>query len=256
MGAKTVKAELTDPSTLSAIPEDIDYVVNAAVVKSGDWGYDLATNAEAVGHLIARCRNAKAFVHISTTGVYEYTGHEPRQEDSAPLADNHRVFLPTYSISKIAGEQVCRFAAHHFGVPTTIARLSVPYGDNGGWPYMHLMQMKAGQPIMIHPERPNYYNPLHIDDYMEKLPRLLAVASKDVTLVNFGGSQRVAIEEWCDYLGQLTGLRPLFHEDPRAFGSLCIDTTRMHQLIGETKVDWRDGLRSMVRALAPDLLAA
>ena len=55
-------------------------------------------------------------VHISSTAVYEYNGHEPRKE-SDPLGDNHRAMFPTYSISKIAAETVCRFVAHqHFGV--------------------------------------------------------------------------------------------------------------------------------------------
>jgi len=75
-----------------------------------------------------------------------------------------------------------------------------------------------------------------------------------VTTVNFGGSQRVSIEEWCAYIVELTGFEPVFQDNPRAFGSLSIDTTRMHELIGETRVDWRDGIRSQIMKLAPDLL--
>ena len=160
----------------------------------------------------------------------------------------------TYSISKIAGERVCIFAARQFRIPTTIARLCVPYGNNGGWPYFHLMMMKNGAPIEVHPERPNYYNLIHTDDYIEKIPRLLAAASPDVTLTNFAGSPRVSIEEWCGYLSELTGLEPRFVDNPRAFGSLCTDLTRMNALVGETKVDWRDGIRGMVESLAPELL--
>ena len=72
--------------------------------------------------------------------------------------------------------------------------------------------------------------------------------------MNFGGSTRVSIEEWCEYLGELTGLEARFRDNPDAFGSLCIDTTRMHELIGETRVDWREGIRSQVEHLAPELL--
>ena len=51
------------------------------------------------------------------------------------------------------------------------------------------------------------------------------------------------------------GLKFLVNRDnPDAFGSLCIDTVRMHELIGETRVDWREGLRSQVEHLAPELL--
>ncbi len=253
LGARTIKADLADAASLEAVSDDFDYVLNFAVVKSGDFDYDLAANAEGVGNLMLRCRSARAFLHFSSTAVYEYAGHAPRKEND-PLGDNHRVMFPTYSIAKIAAETVCRFTAHQFGIPTTIARLSVPYGDNGGWPYYHLLMMKGGVPIDVHPERPNVYNLLHVDDYIEKIPRLLAVATPEVTTTNFGGSEAASIEEWCAWLQELTGLEPVFKDNPKAFGSLQIDATRMHELIGETRVNWRDGVRRMVQNLAPELL--
>ncbi len=253
MGATVLQADLADADSLAQVPEDFDYVLNFAVVKSGDFEYDLAANAEGVGNLMTRCRKAKAFLHFSSTAVYEYVGQEPRAEN-APLGDNHRVMFPTYSISKIAAETVCRFVAHQQKIPTTIARLSVPYGDNGGWMYFHMLMMQQGIPIDLHPEKPNYYNPLHVDDYIAKIPYLLGAATTDVTTTNFGGSQKVSIEEWCAYIGELTGFEPKFQDNPKAFGSLCIDTQKMHSLIGETKVDWRDGIRRQLQNLAPELL--
>ena len=235
------------------MPRDVDYVINFAVSKSGLFEQDLAANAEGVGRLMLHCGDTKAFLHFSSTAVYQYSGHEPLRE-SAMLGDNHRAMFPTYSISKIAGESVCRFTAAQFGIPTTIARLSVPYGDNGGWPFYHLLMMKEGIPIDIHPEKPNFYNLLHVDDYIEKIPRLLAAANTDATVVNFGGSERTSIEDWCAWLTELTGFEPVFNETPTAFGSLCIDPTWMHELVGPTRVDWKDGIQRMVRNLAPELL--
>ena len=252
-GVKVIRADLADKGSLAACPDDFDYVLNLAVVKSGNFDYDLAANAEGVGNLMARCRSAKAFVHFSSTAVYEYAGPVPRKETD-PLGDNHRAMFPTYSIAKIAAETVCRFAAHQFKIPTTIARLSVPYGNNGGWPYFHLLMMKENMAIDLHPDAPNNYNLLHSDDYVAKIPYLLAAATPEVTTTNFGGSQAVSIEEWCDYLAELTGFTPRFQNNPKAFGSLSIDTGTMHALIGETRVDWRQGIREMVRNMAPDLL--
>ncbi|MFM7273570.1 MAG: NAD-dependent epimerase/dehydratase family protein [Gammaproteobacteria bacterium] len=254
LGAKTIATDLGTGS-LDAVPQDLDYVLNLAVVKSGEWDYDLRANAEGVGRLMLRTRGVKAFLHFSSTAVYEYAGHEPRREDS-PLGDNHRSMFPTYSIAKIAAETVCRFTAHAFGIPTTIARLSVPYGNNGGWPYYHLMMMQHGEPIELHPERPNVYNPLHERDCLAKIPALLAAATPEVTTVNFGGSQAVSIEEWCAYLSELSGFEPVFKENPKGFGSLQIDTTKLHAIAGPTEVDWKDGIREMVATLAPQLLKA
>lgn len=253
LGAKVIQADLADPDAIAAIPADFDYVLNFAVVKTGDFDYDLAANAEGVGYLMYHCRNARAFLHFSSTAVYEYNGQEARKEND-PLGDNHRAMFPTYSIAKIAAESVCRCIARLHKLPTTIARLSVPYGDNGGWMYYHMLMMQAGIPIDIHPEGPNYYNLLHTDDYIEKIPYLLAAATPAVTTTNFGGSQKTSIEEWCAYITELTGFEAVFNETETAFGSLHIDTTRMHELIGETRVDWRDGIRRQLQALAPEVI--
>jgi nucleoside-diphosphate-sugar epimerase len=252
MGVKTLQADLADDD-LGHLPTDFDYVINFAVVKSGQFDYDLRANAEGVGRLMMQCKNVKAFLHFSSTGVYQYQGQEPLTEQS-PLGDNHRMLFPTYSISKIAAETVVRFVARQFAIPAVIARLNVPYGDTGGWPFWHLLMMKEGIPIDVHPERPNYYNPIHADDYIEKIPRLLAAASTEVRTLNFGGSQRVAIEQWCDYLGERCGLKPVYRESDQAFGSLWFEPEKMHELVGPTSVDWREGMVRMVKSLAPQML--
>ena len=43
---------------------------------------------------------------------------------------------------------------------------------------------------------------------------------------------------------------------PNMLQSVGMDTTRMHELIGRTTVQWRDGFRRMVEARHPELLAA
>jgi nucleoside-diphosphate-sugar epimerase len=239
---------------LDDVPGDFTYVLNFAVVKTGDFAYDLAANAESVGRLAAHCRRAKALLHCSSGGVYQYAGHRPLPED-APLGDNHRALFPTYSISKIAAETVVRFASRQWGLPAVIARLSVPYGDNGGWPLYHLLMMRAGGEIPVHVDAPNLYNLLHEDDYVAQVPKLLAVASVPAVTVNWGG-EPASIEEWCGYLAELTGLEARFRPTTDAFGSLPLDLARMHQLIGPATTPWRDGIRRMVASRLPELLRA
>jgi UDP-glucuronate 4-epimerase len=250
LGVEPIAADLSED--LPALPP-VDYVLHFAVVKSGDFERDLRANAEGSGRLVSRCRSARAFLHVSSGAVYEYAGQAPRAED-APLGDNHRVIMPTYSLAKIAAEATVRFAAREFGVPTTIARLSVPYGDAGGWPWYHLMMMKAGVPIAVHRDAPNVYNPLHEDDYVAHLPKLLALASTPAVTLNWGGSEPASIEDWTAYLGELTGLVPKLEPTDKALGSLQLDLTRMHETLGRTKVSWRDGIRRMVKTRNPELL--
>jgi UDP-glucuronate 4-epimerase len=253
-GVRCVVADLAHDA-LDRVPDDVDYVLHFAVAKSRapDFDHDLTANAEGTGRLMAHCRRARAFLLCSSTAVYQPAGHHPFAETD-PLGDNHRVIMPTYSLGKIATEAVARFAARQWTLPTTIARLNVPYGDNGGWPALHLEWMLKGQPIPLHPEQPNLFNPIHEDDYVAQIPALLAAARVPATIVNWAGSETVGIEEWCAWLGELTGLAPRFVTTDRTIAGVPVDTTRMHALLGRTHVHWKDGLRRLVAARHPDLV--
>ncbi|MFM8237800.1 MAG: NAD-dependent epimerase/dehydratase family protein [Actinomycetota bacterium] len=251
-GIRCVPADLAR-GDLDGVPTEVDYVCNFAVVKSNKWDLDLAGNAEAPGLLMAHCRTARAFLHCSSTGVYEAADGRPQRETD-PLGDNHRVMMPTYSISKIAAEAVVRTTARIFGVPTTIARLNVPYGDHGGWPAFHLALILAGHPVPVRGDVPNRFNPIHEDDIIATLPALLGAASVPATIVNWGGDEEVSIEEWCEYLAALTGTEARCEPSTATIGGIPTDNTRRTELAGPTRVSWRDGMRRMVAAVAPDRL--
>ncbi len=234
------------------LPDDFTYVLNFAVVRTNDFAADLRVNAEGTGMLMSHCRRAKAFLHCSSTAVYAPNGRHKFAEND-PLGDNHRTILPTYSISKIAAESVARLGARLWDLPTTIARLNVPYGDNGGWPAMHLDWMLAGTPILVHTDKPSVYNPIHEDDLIEQIPKLLSVAGVPATTLNWAGPDAVSVEDWCGYLGELAGVTPQFAYSDQMLESVTTDNTLMHQLIGVAKVNWRDGMLRMARARHPEL---
>ena len=73
--------------------------------------------------------------------------------------------------------------------------------------------------------------------------------------MNWAGDQVVSLQEWCGYLGSLVGREPVFEESPQALRPNPVDVTRMHELVGGATVDWRDGMRRMVAACHPELLA-
>lgn len=253
-GVRPVTLDL-EAGDLDGLPTDIDYVCHFAVAKTNDFRRDLAANGEALGLLMRHYRDVTGFLHCSSTAVYEPKGHDAICEDD-PLGDNHRPFgfMPTYSISKIAAEVVAGFASRAYGVPTTIARLSVPYGEQGGgWPAFHLEMMLAGHRIPVHEDGPSIFNPLHEDDIVEQVPRLLAIADTPATIVNWAGNDAVSIEEWTGELQRITGVVPRLTATRSTIESVRVDTSRMHELIGPARVDWRDGLRRMTEARHPRL---
>jgi UDP-glucuronate 4-epimerase len=239
----------------SSLPADFDVVLHFAVSRAPkpDFEHDLRANAESAGLLLGHTRPRVAFFHCSTTGVYQADGHTVFTEDS-PLGDNHRVMMPTYSIAKIAAEAVVRTAARLFDVPTVIARLNTPYGETGGWPYYHLLMMKNGVPIPVHTDAPSRYTLFHQRDIIRTLPGLVAAARVPALTVNWCGGEHVSIEEWCAYLGELTGLEPKFERTDRTLQSVMTDDARMRALVGPAEVPWKQGLREMVQVLAPELL--
>jgi UDP-glucuronate 4-epimerase len=251
-GVKTARLDVVK-GDLSDLPEDIDYVLHFAVVKSQKWGVDLDGNVGGLALLMERYADARAFLHCSTTAVYQPDGHTEFTEDS-PLGDSHRnYFLPTYSICKIAAEAAARHGARRWNLPTTIARLNVPYGDGWGWPMFHFALMESGQEVGVHPDAPSQFHPIHSDDIVATVPKLLDAASVPATVVNWGGDERVSVEEWCDYLSELTGVTPKLVPSEQSLASVCVDLTRMHELVGRTTVGWREGFRRMVTAGRPDL---
>ena len=89
-GVRCVKLDLKSDS-FDALPDDFTYVLHLAVVHSftPDFEHDLAVNVEGTGLLMAHCRKAKAFLHCSSTAVYEAVANEAFKE-SDPLGDNNR----------------------------------------------------------------------------------------------------------------------------------------------------------------------
>lgn len=249
-GVRCVVADLAT-ADFAAVPTGADVLLNFAVVKSGRWDLDLRSNAEGVGLLMAHVRPGR-MLHCSSTGVYDPAGSTVLDE-SAPLGDNHRPIMPTYSISKIAAEEVVRTMCRHLDVPTTIARLNVPYGvgpdgSARGWPAFHLAMMEAGMPIPVHPDRPNLFNPIDLADIAATVPGLLSGATTPATIVNWGGSEQVSLEEWCHFLGDQCGYEVRFEETEDTIGGVTVDTTRMAGLCGATTVSWRDGLTALADA--------
>ena len=168
------------------------------------------------------------------------------------MSETMAASAPTYGPSKLCGEAVARFISSEFGLPTIIARLNVPYGPNGGLPAMHMNLMKAGKEIPLRAGRPNNYNPVYEDDIVDQVQAFCEVATSPATVVNWCGSETVSAEEWCEYIGGLLGIQPKFRYTEAFIAGNSCDTTLMHQLIGRTKVPWRDGMRRMVEAAPED----
>jgi UDP-glucuronate 4-epimerase len=255
-GVKCVVADLGTGEGYDGLPESADYVLNFAVAKTKDSDADITANAESVGLLMTRYASAKAFLHCSSTAVYA-PGDGSALLETDPLGDNnHTQMMPNYILSKVAAEAVARTYARTLDLPTIICRLNVPYGDNGGWPWYHLLMMAGGMDIPV-PADGGAYNLIHEHDIIRSLPGLLEAAAVPAVTVNWAGSERVTIEEWVGYLGELTGKTPKFTVDPTAIEGTPADVTKLRSLVGEpTEVTWKQGIKRMVEIRNPEMIAS
>jgi nucleoside-diphosphate-sugar epimerase len=160
--------------------------------------------------------------------------------------------MPTYSISKIAGEVMARYLARARGIPTTIARLASPYGNHGGFPWFHLLPILAGEPVTLHTQSPCFYNLIHEDDLVASLPVLLEAADVPATVLNWGDPVATSAEEWCEELARLVGRELTIARSEFAPPPGHVDTTKLADLGYVPQVDWRDGMARMVQHLHPD----
>jgi nucleoside-diphosphate-sugar epimerase len=250
-GVRTVACDLAT-GDFSALPDDFDYVLHLATFRNGGLDYDQAmrVNAEGTHLLLQHCRRAKAVLVMSTAEVYR-PALDPMQviHESAPLGDSNSLFDPTYSMSKIAQEAVARSCSRAYDLPVTIARMNASYGDNGGLLTYHLDWLLAGKDIVVK-WAPAMYSPIHQDDINAQAEMLLAAASVPATIVNWGGDEPVAAQEWCAELGRLTGRTPnvIVKEVPGGIRGIILDTTKRRAITGPCTVTWRDGLRRIVEA--------
>ncbi|MBW1687552.1 MAG: NAD(P)-dependent oxidoreductase [Deltaproteobacteria bacterium] len=254
-GIQTRAVDLADPDWVD-LPDDFSFVLHLAASMAPGHDYDLTlrVNAQGTGHLMSRFRNATACLVMSTCGVYA----SPEDPDHAivegdPLGGTPQPYSPTYCVSKIGEEAVARFAAREFGLPTTIARMNVAYGDNGGYPAMLLEMILADQPIPLLPGRAVVCSPIHEDDIIDHTPRLLDAASIPAMITNWGGDEPVEIPELCRYMAELVGKKAEFVRTPEGIHQYRLDTTRRTELAGRCRVSWRDGVRRMIAARHPEL---
>jgi nucleoside-diphosphate-sugar epimerase len=248
-GIRPMVLDLSDDD-FASLPDDFTYVFHAAVdTGTTDWAGCVETNAQRSGDLLAHCRSAKGFVLCSTGSIYGYQGRRPLTEDDPPGVP----LRANYSFSKVAAESVCSWISRHFGIPLSIIRICSTYGPEGGAPADRLEAILAHRPIRLHPDAPNNYNPIYEDDYVDFGIRAMEIANTPPVVVNWAGSETVSIEDYCTYLGELVGIEPIFEYTAGAHTPLWPDVTRMHDVLGRTKVPWREGFRRMVAARHPEL---
>jgi nucleoside-diphosphate-sugar epimerase len=254
LGIRTVPWQMDEPR-LDGVPTDFTHAIHAAPHRGDDgvWEAAISANCIAAGTLMTHCRDAEAFLFVSTMGVYSRISPEhPHSEDDP--TEGYAPWNPLYPITKIAAEGAVRGFCSTLGLRTTIARMNVGMGPTGwgGMPIMYFKLMLAGEPILVPGDHENVLNPIHTDDITRQIPLLFDVAATPATVVNWAGDDSVTEPELIAHIAAITGVEAnLVPSDLPTRSTFAANNARRLQLIGPCEVDWRDGVARTIEAHYP-----
>jgi UDP-glucuronate 4-epimerase len=240
------------------LPRDFDYVVHtAAAVYPRDFADGMRANAEAPALLMQHVRSARAFLHVSTTGVYvEHDDPWYRAVETDVIGGSR--LMGHYTGTKAAGEGAVRAMARVLGLPTVICRMDVQYGtySDGGLPVMFLASILNRQPIALPKSRDWVKALVYQDDLRAFIAPSLAAATVPATTVNWSGDEALKGEDWIGYLGALVGVDPVFvYDDDKARPGGAPSAALRTAITGPAAVGWREGLERIAQFWEPRIRA-
>jgi nucleoside-diphosphate-sugar epimerase len=260
-GMKTCKWVLGSDD-FGEMADDVDYVIHSAsdIMPLGrNYDEAIRVNAEGTGLLMRHCRNAKAFLFVSSMAIYQLPDDLSQLvPENAPFG-SIQTYAPSYASAKIAAEGVVRTLARIYDLPTIICRMGMCYGTMGwsihrGAPTTIFERMLAGEPIPVSP-RGSYYSLISEEDVVAQIEPLLHAASVPAVITNWGGDEPVKEKEMCDYMARIAGFTPKYVMDEAGtFGGVALgDPTFRKTITGPNKVHWKAGLLKALSITFPDV---
>ncbi len=253
-GVEWVAADLADPTAawLKRLPPATDAVVHLAQSPHfrefpDQAGHVLAVNTVATAHLLhyARSAGARTFVLTSTGGVY---GSPPMAD--GPLIEEplrYRSDIGFYAATKLAAEAIADAYRQLF----TIVNLRgfFIYGP-GQKPHMLVPRLidrvLSSQPITVQGPRGMRFNPLFVEDCSRAIIAALDVSSS--MAVNVAGPEATDLVGFCDRIGQLVGIPPVYQRQEGTPPDWTADIARMRETFGPPRVGITAGIAAVLQA--------
>lgn len=206
-GVKTLSLDLAN-GDLSALPNDFTHILQCAYTRlgPGDFQQAIQINAVSAGRILHHCHKAEAAIVFSSGSVYS-----PHNEDvyypfkeTDDIGRGFTPWAPTSPISKVSLEAVARFCAEAFNLPTTIVRLNMVYGPQGGLPIMDMDAVLSEQELFFWAD-PYPGNLIHSADMCDQLEALFDAAAVPALVMNWCGDDIVTRRAWVERAAALSG---------------------------------------------------
>jgi dTDP-glucose 4,6-dehydratase len=247
-------AEASDAEKVFELP--IEFVVNFAAESHVDRSIIdpdafIKTNINGTFRLLemARKKNVKKFVQISTDEVYGSLGKEGKFREDTPLAPNS-----PYSASKASADVLAMAYYTTYGMPVVITRCSNNYG-----PYQFpeklipliISNALDGIELPVYGDGLNIRDWIHVADHCEAIDVVLH-KGKEGNVYNVGGeNERTNIEIVkliLKVLGKPETLIKYVKDRPGHDRRYAIDSTKLRQELGFTPhTDFAQGMEETVK---------
>lgn len=225
-GVTTIRADLSDPRAMAALP-DAANVVWMAGQKFGTTGDPVGTwtqNVVASTHAAERYAGSR-IVCFSTGNVYgpSRVSAGGSREDDALRPDGE------YAASCVGRERVFESVARRTGSPLLLFRLFYACDLRYGVVTEIALKVLRGEPVSL---ATGYANVIWQGDANRLALRALGLAATPAVALNVTGPM-VAVREIASRIGTMAGVTPVF-TDTEADEALVANTTRLSQLLPHT----------------------
>jgi len=255
---QVVIGDVRDKDLLEKLVADADIIYHFAAqvsyIDSGDMPLeDLAVNQESSLNLLEACRhsNARAKVLFASSRLVLGETQLPCITEDHPTNP-----LSLYAVHKLAVEKYCYLYYKNYGIPTTVLRITNPYGPRQqikhnkycmvGWFIRLAME---GKEIPIFGEGLQRRNYIYVDDIVEAFLRCGATHATDGQLYFVGSRASDEFRSMVELVIEAVGKGTIRYVPwPKNYervetGDVFIDTAKL-----KTAIDWvpqfslRDGI--------------
>ncbi len=225
-GVRTLTGDLLDPDFLRALPDAPD-VVFMAGRKFGSTGAEHLTwamNAHLPGLVARRFREARCVV-FSTAAVYPFTAADGPGADEGVDPEP----IGEYAQSCLARERMFEYAAHTWGTPSALIRLSYALDLRYGVLHDIGASLRDGRAVDVGMSTASV---IWQGDACDLILRTLEHTAAPPLTLNVSGLEPIRIRDVAVALGEILDVESEF-EGIESDSALFVDCRRMAGLVGE-----------------------
>ncbi len=204
-----IKCDLTKQTDVSKVFAENKFDVIFHMAAFIDTNYNLPdkhfmNNTYATANLLneAARNGVKKIIYSSTMNVYGKPKHLPVDEKHETNPTNF------YGLSKLMGEEICKFYSANFGFNAIVLRYSGVFGRsrNSGVVYNFFKLAKAGTPLILNSNIA--WDITHVNDVVQANIKAIKILDRsNFEIINIGSGEKTYIESLAKKIVSITKSR-------------------------------------------------